>query len=457
MSNRLPWAAVALAAACLVVGFSGSRTCIAGERAGPKPPVVLGSAAGSMLVTTPDGAVDMISVRTVDSNREVVRRRSTDNGATWSQPDVVLKLTSEEFGEPLPLLTRNGELQFFWMVSRRTGGKPGIDYFIDIWNSHSTSGQTQWSSPQRIFEGYVGSINGMTQLASGRIVLPFAYWVGDRPSGPPTGPNVTTTVYSDDEGRTWRQSPAKLTAPCYADYNGSNYGACEPTILQLADGRVWMLIRTQTGRLYESFSPDGAEWSEPKPSRFLSSDSPAWLVRLPDRRIVLLWNNCENTSRINGEGVYTNRDALHAAISDDEGKTWRGYREICRDPLAQRVAAQAGRPRHRLSLRGRDPRRHDPERDRAGTRPPEPPADRSAVARRNQTGRGFLRRARRVVGVHVVRRAGLLVAGPQAGGVPRRPSRPQRRQVSARPPRRRQAAATGPRGISPPADRGVSR
>lgn len=30
MSNRLPWAAVALAAACLVVGFSGSRTCIAG-------------------------------------------------------------------------------------------------------------------------------------------------------------------------------------------------------------------------------------------------------------------------------------------------------------------------------------------------------------------------------------------------------------------------------------------
>jgi hypothetical protein len=342
MRNRLPWAAAALAAACLVVGFSGSRTCIAGEKAGPKPPVVLGSAAGSMLVATPDGAVDMISVRAVDSRREVVRRRSTDNGATWSEPNAVLKLASEEFGEPLPLLTRGGELQFFWMVSRRTGGKPGIDYFIDIWNSHSTSGQTQWSSPQRIFEGYVGSINGMTQLAGGRIVLPFAYWVGDRPSGPPTGPNVTTTVYSDDEGRTWRQSPAKLTTPCYADYNGSNYGACEPTILQLADGRVWMLIRTQTGRLYESFSADGAEWSEPKPSRFLSSDSPGWLVRLPDRRIVLLWNNCENTSRINGEGVYTNRDVLHAAVSDDEGETWRGYREICRDPLRNESPPKRG-------------------------------------------------------------------------------------------------------------------
>ena len=118
-----------------------------------------------------------------------------------------------------------------------------------------------------------------------RIVVPFAYWVGGRPSAPPTGSNITTTVYSDDDGRTWRQSPAKLTAPCYEGYNGSNYGACEPTILELADGRVWMLIRTQTGRLYESFSPDGAEWSQPEPSRFCSSNSPGWLLRLPDRRI----------------------------------------------------------------------------------------------------------------------------------------------------------------------------
>jgi len=342
MSDCLLRGAVVLAAACLLVGFSWSETCSAGEEAGPQPPVVLGNAAGSMLVTTPDGAVDMISVRTVDSNREVARRRSSDNGATWSEPDTVLKLESEGFGDPLPLLTKGGELQLFWMVSRRTGGRPGVDYFIDIWNSHSSAGQSEWSSLQRIFEGYVGSINGMTQLASGRIVVPFAYWVGGRPSSPPTGSNITTTVYSDDDGRSWRQSAAKLTAPCYADYNGANYGACEPTILQLADGRVWMLIRTQTGRLYESFSPDGAEWSEPKPSRFLSSDSPGWLVRLPDRRIVLLWNNCENTSRINGKGVYTNRDALHAAVSDNEGKTWHGYREICRDPFRNESPPKRG-------------------------------------------------------------------------------------------------------------------
>jgi hypothetical protein len=35
--------------------------------------------------------------------------------------------------------------------------------------------------------------------------------------------------------------------------------------------------------------------------------------------------------RIDGAGVYGGRDALHAAISDDDGRTWRGFREIYRD------------------------------------------------------------------------------------------------------------------------------
>ena len=323
--------------ACLVAGV-----CHAGQPDIPQPPVVLGPAAGSMLVAAPDGAVERILIRAGDSGRQLARRRSTDNGDTWSEPEALLESLPEGFGSPLPLRTENGELQLFWMVRRGTGRRPAIDFFIDVWNAHCTGGRTQGTEPQRIFEGYVGSINGMTQLADGRIVVPFARWVGGRPSGPPTGSNVTTTVYSDDGGRTWHQSPAELTAPCYEGYNGSNYGACEPTILQLADGRVWMLLRTQTGRLYESFSPNGAEWSEPKPSRFCSSNSPGWLVRLPNGRIVLLWNHCENTSRIDGQGVYTNRDALHAAVSGDEGKTWHGYREICRDPFRNEPPPKRG-------------------------------------------------------------------------------------------------------------------
>jgi hypothetical protein len=56
------------------------------------------------------------------------------------------------------------------------------------------------------------------------------------------------------------------------------------------------------------------------------------LWRIPDSRIVALWNNCESPPAHDGAGVYVNRDTLHAAISNDEGKTWRGFREVYRDP-----------------------------------------------------------------------------------------------------------------------------
>ncbi len=61
------------------------------------------------------------------------------------------------------------------------------------------------------------------------------------------------------------------------------------------------------------------------------------------RRLLFLWNNTEllptrdvsESPELGGderagvwEAAFTNRDALHAAISDDDGATWRGFREI---------------------------------------------------------------------------------------------------------------------------------
>jgi hypothetical protein len=99
-------------------------------------------------------------------------------------------------------------------------------------------------------------------------------------------------------------------------------------MIQLNDGRVWMLIRTQNGRFFQSFSDDGSVWSPAQPTDILSSDSPAGLVRLADKRLVMMWNNCQRYPYAQGA-----RRVLHAAISDDDGKTWHGRREILRDPL----------------------------------------------------------------------------------------------------------------------------
>lgn len=306
----------------------------------PQPPVDLGpgntEAVGinyaSAAVTYPDGTLESFSRRSWQGHVSIFRVRSTDHGRTWSEPEVLLHLPTAPWGGPVPLLARDGELHFVIPRVRGDGRQPAVDRFIDLYHIRSQDGRRNWSEPQRIFEGYCGAIQGLFQLESGRIIAPFADWIAGRPRTPPTGPSETTCVFSDDGGRTWHASPARLTAPCYEGYNGGNYGACEPTLIELQEGRVWMLIRTQTGKLYESYSPDGVHWSPAEPSRFWSSNSPAFPIRLKDGRLVVFWNNCEMPPRFEGAGVYGGRDALHAAISDDEGQSWRGFREVYRDP-----------------------------------------------------------------------------------------------------------------------------
>ena len=185
-------------------------------------------------------------------------------------------MPTDRWGGPIPLLDRDGELHFVIPKVRGEGREPNVDRFIDLYHLRSKNGQTEWTEPRRIYEGYCGSIQGLCQLNSGRIVAPFADWRPRVPRTPPTGPNVTTSVYTDNGGRTWERSPANLTAPCREGYNGANYGACEPALIELNDERVWMLIRTQAGELYESFSPDGSAWSDARPSGFVSSNSPAF-------------------------------------------------------------------------------------------------------------------------------------------------------------------------------------
>ncbi len=304
-------------------------------------PIVLGPrTSGAILL--PDGTLKQFEA---DGLGEGLYRNysvtSNDGGKTWSER----KFEFEGKRENLPLLAQDGEYHLFPMEVRHEGEgrrEIAVNYFIDVWHLKTRKGGTEWEPAKRIFEGYVGSLNGVIQLRNGRIILPFAEWIGGRDQGPPTGANITTCVYSDDQGDTWHKSPAQLTAPAYTDYNGSAYGACEPVLIELKDGRVYMLARTEAGRLYESYSPDGVNWPPLQPSRFIGTDAPAAFLRLPDDRILLFWNGCEKPPRVGKDGVYGGRDIVHAAISDDECQTWRGFREVYRDPTRNDTPPRTG-------------------------------------------------------------------------------------------------------------------
>jgi hypothetical protein len=282
----------------------------------------------------PDGRLVGISERTVEGVQEADARYSTDDGHSWSEPETLFKLPTKQGKWDLSniLLDRDNELHFIYTLYNKLGQGHGLsDIHYDVWHVRSTDGRRNWTAPNPVWQGgYAGSMNSVIQLRNGRIVLPLCILTTRSWGNPGAGFDAFTDMgrfsskvtYSDDDGDTWHLCPVEFKTSM--PYIGAD-GMIEPVVIQLKDDRVWMLIRTQNGRFYESFSKDGDAWLPAQPTRILSSDSPAALVRLQDGRIVMLWNNCLRYPYAQG-----GRFVIHAAISEDETQTWRGFREVTR-------------------------------------------------------------------------------------------------------------------------------
>ncbi len=152
------------------------------------------------------------------------------------------------------------------------------------------------------------------------------------------------TYYSDDDGQTW-------TGPSVKIYSGNSWKAPSnlkinngspdrsPYMIELEGGCIQMLTRNTKLFHWQFLSRDrGITWDKGEPSRFYGVFSNTRYIRIHDGRIVHLWlhsvpwHDKETGVRVLS-GHNTARDVLHAAISDDEGKTFRGYREVTEDPL----------------------------------------------------------------------------------------------------------------------------
>lgn len=285
----------------------------------------------SSIVRLPDGALKIFHI---DDEKEhaCFSIVSTDDGIHWGEPQLEFRVTEEGSYNTASLLDQYEELLLFYLVGRGIGRSPGTDRFYDVWVRRTVENRTKWTEPKRVYAGYVGSIRSVIQLSDGQIVLPLGVRFG-RPTKPPYGATEIVVLHSDDGGDNWQLSSPGLIAPVRKWGYGN--GAIEPSIIHLNNNLLWILIRTDSGRLYQSFSPDGVNWSPAGLSRFASSESPSNLLRLSDGRIILLWNNSMDAPVVgpDAQAHYSGRDALHAAISEDEGVTWRGFREVYRDPL----------------------------------------------------------------------------------------------------------------------------
>ena len=206
------------------------------------------------------------------------------------------------------------------------------DVHLFTWSIRSTDEGKTWTDLTRVQDGYSGAVRDVIQTESGNLVLPGQKYLTD------TYRHATIPYVSSDDGKTWR-----ATGLLDIGGHGHHDGSIESCAVQLRDGRVWMLLRTNMDYLYQSFSADnGVTWSPLSATTIDASSSPAIIKRLKSGRLVLAWNRLwldgqTSGPRRNGLNAAAReaswqREELALALSDDDGKTWSKPAIIARAP-----------------------------------------------------------------------------------------------------------------------------
>ena len=253
---------------------------------------------------------------------------SSDAGSTWSEafPVVTAHGQCKSIRQPSLLRREDGGLLLFVRCrSRPTEAWVGMLRCRD--EVSITEGEDAWTPPVRITPPppgrHIALNNRAVRLSTGRLLLPLSTpWLWDRPDVSGSGKNIRSwCLFSDDDGETWKQSKSMLAGPMR--------GLMEPYAVELKDGRLLMLMRTQTHRQYRSVSKDrGDTWSPAtEVTRLVSPESPAAIRRDPNTGwLTIVWNY--NSRGRQGR----DRTPLTVAFSDDDGQSWFGFINLESDP-----------------------------------------------------------------------------------------------------------------------------
>jgi hypothetical protein len=222
-------------------------------------PAIITAADGSLVTATDKriyGSGDL------PADIDIVTRRSTDNGQTWSAPITIADFGSSGASDPALVMDRNtGNLICFFATHQGVAGSTPTNP-IRIQICRSIDNGITWSAPIDITNQVYGAgcSNPITsqwyaawvasgrahQLRNGRIVAAIAV----RQTS--AGQLDNFVIFSDNGGITWHPS----TSP--AETNGD-----EAKIVELNNGNVMMSIRNPGTRRMNISATQGLTWGVP--------------------------------------------------------------------------------------------------------------------------------------------------------------------------------------------------
>jgi predicted neuraminidase len=248
--------------------------------------------------------------------------RSTDGGKTWDQGRVLQDDPQKSDFDPAFIVDENRVWMFYstgrWnrypFAQQRLGEDVhiGAESFKIFGRSSDDAGLT-WSDAKRILDsaGWGCRSNGIV-LSSGEFILPtheFMTW-------------TAAALRSEDGGKTWTRS-TNVVLP-------KKVGAAEPTIAELRNGDLMMVLRSRDGELRGCTSADkGKSWSEPRQLGIPAGNSSSNLLRLRDGRLLLTYTS----------SLPPNRTELSMRLSNDDGKTWGSPHEIAETEVVTKADA----------------------------------------------------------------------------------------------------------------------
>jgi predicted neuraminidase len=238
----------------------------------------------------------------------VVISYSDDDGKTFGNLEALGLPTNDKTRCFDPTLWIDPKGRLWYIFNRGNKDLPKHDVWARICDAPDAA-KPQWGPEFRV--GYDAPftfrMNKVTVLSTGEWLMPVT--LAEKPVRDwCTGynekqiPTLHGVGISTDEGRTWKLHGAVKSKPW----------ALENMIVELKDGRLWMLIRTNSGVLWQSHSTDkGRTWTEGNPSNIKSPGSRFYIRRLSSGNLLLINHH-----------KFTGRSHLTAQLSTDDGATW---------------------------------------------------------------------------------------------------------------------------------------
>lgn len=251
---------------------------------------------------------------------DIVSRRSTDGGRTWSEPVTIIEGQGygKGYGDPVLVQAADGTVICGFVGGSGLWGstldKPQKSYIV-----RSTDGGQSWSEPVDVtsqiwgpdatnsecttsHSAFFGSGTGLLITKgryAGRIMIVSAVTTKDNRLD-------NYAFYSDDNGQTWNISKCAYI------------GGDEAKVVELNDGSILMSIRQRGNRGYNISTDGGQTWAKQQRWEDICTNACDGDIIRYDENTLL--HSVPNSMK---------RENVSVFVSNDEGKTWPYSKSIC--------------------------------------------------------------------------------------------------------------------------------